>query len=335
MARCLVDTSISRVVIDGFAFPLGVYPVEKMTPVPGYSLDFEPADGDDDDGEWEEWPDRYVFDVVVAADRIESLLRALFGLFPGRVYPILDVLGRDAYREIDPYIAYDKVGLDRFIDAFRRFRAFFLEDGMCGFGLMSDEPFVYVFVDEHKIVTVRVQADMKDRVENILRAFDLEPRDEPAGADSALHEHREVLLAPEDRPDILTFDQIVEVLREELRLTLNVNPDTNVDEEDHELGCTAWRGIVRAFSDEEDKAGRHAEVLLAANCLTETEDLVWQGLESLLPTGVSEWYFLSIVSMDRMTPEVATDALGSPSIATYLQEHPSGPGRIFRTSWLE
>ena len=45
MARCRVDKSIERLVVDGFAFPLGVYPVEQMTPKQGYTTTFESADG--------------------------------------------------------------------------------------------------------------------------------------------------------------------------------------------------------------------------------------------------------------------------------------------------
>src|SRR4051812_21172819 len=75
--RCRADNSIQRIVKDGFAFPLGVYPVEELTPRPGYSVDFEPADGDDNDGQWEAWPDRYVFEIVISAERLEPLCRSL------------------------------------------------------------------------------------------------------------------------------------------------------------------------------------------------------------------------------------------------------------------
>src|SRR5262245_40912673 len=104
MVTCQADPSISRAELEGFKFPLGAYPVEPMKPKAGYSLHFEPADGGDEDADWEEWPDRYLFDIVISSDRVDSLCRMLFSLLPGRVYPILDVLGHDAFREIDPYI---------------------------------------------------------------------------------------------------------------------------------------------------------------------------------------------------------------------------------------
>lgn len=43
---------------------------------------------------------------------------------------------------------------------------------------------------------------------------------EPAGADSAAHEHRGVLDTPKDRPELLNHDEILERLRDEWRLLL-------------------------------------------------------------------------------------------------------------------
>ena len=248
MPTCQADPALERVSVAGFNFPLGAYPVEAMTPSAGYTLHFEAADTDEKTDDWEEWPDRYVFDIVVTADRTKALCRALLALFPGRIFPILDVLGQDAYREIDPYISYDLIGLDRFTDALRAFADFFFEDGMCGFGCMSEEPFLYLFVDEHKIVTVRAEPTWKDKILRVLEAFDLEQKEEPAGADSAAHEHRGVLIAPPDRSDLLTFEEIVEFLKEDWRLLLNVDPDSNIDDAGQDLGLTPWRVVVRIRS---------------------------------------------------------------------------------------
>ncbi|MGE3107152.1 MAG: hypothetical protein AB7G11_15455 [Phycisphaerales bacterium] len=305
MSRCRVLPSLTRKIIDDVAFPLGAYPVEEMTPRTGYTLTFEPADGDDQDGDWEEWPDRYVFDIFVSAVRVEPLCRALLAMLPGRFYPILDVLGHDEYREVDPYVAYELISQERFLDAIRRYRGYFYEDGLVGFGAMSEEPFVYVFVDEHKIVTVRVQADMRERVERLLTAFDLPEVEEIAGADAATHEHRGVLDAPDDRMDLLTADEIVEELRNEWGLVLNIDPDTNVDDDGNELGITGWRCLARheVITDlpggegeakqggeraSGDAAGgspgpepRYAEVLLTADSIAGAERLLWEGMHQL------------------------------------------------------
>jgi len=278
MARCRVDPSIQRQVIDGFDFPLGVYPVEAMQPKEGFTMAFEQADQvppptfeDREDGEAAEWPDRYVFDIVVKSSRVESLIRQLMAMLPGRVYPILDLLGNDAYREIDPYIAYDLVGIERFLDSVRRYRSFFLEDGMVGFGAMSEEPFFYVFVDEHKIVTVRVPVELKDRIEAMMGAFDLKQVEQLSGADAALHEHRGVLEAPADRPDLLTSEEIVEELIDTWGLELNIDPASNVDTEGTELGMTGWRCIARVLDEQSDM--RYRESLLTAENLMTAREL--------------------------------------------------------------
>jgi hypothetical protein len=327
--RCRADPSLERLVIDGFQFPLGVYPVEPMQPKAGYAMLFEPADGDDQDGDWEEWPDRYLFDAVISAERIEPLCRNLFSLFKGRVYPIFDVLGHDDYREVDPYISYDLIGIDRLMDVVRRFRDYFYEDGMCGFGAMTEEPFFYVFVDEHKIITVRAEPSLKEKLEKILHAFDLEQMEEPAGADSASHEHRAVLLAPPDRPDQLSGEEIVERLRDEWRLLLNVNSRTNVDEEGNELGVTSWRCVVRCW-EEEGGSPAYAEIVLAAGTIEVAEETAMLAAEALEPPDQREWSDMALVSADRLRPEHAAEVVGAPIPQDNMEN-----GRIILSRWLE
>lgn len=332
MARCRADSSIQRVTVDGFAFPLGVYPIEAMAPRQGYSVDFEPADGDSGEGsaEWEEWPDRYVYDIVIGADRLEALTRGLLALLPGRVYPILDVLGQDAYREVDPYISYELVGMDRFTDALRRYRSFFFEDGLSGFGAMVTEPFLYVFIDEHKIITVRAETELREKVEKLLHAFDLEVVESPAGADAAAHEHRGVLEAPEDRPDLLTAEEVVEHLRDEWRLTLNVDAETNVDDEGTDLGITAWRCIVRVAADEQERC-RYVEAFITAGSYRRAEELAMEAADTFRPPDQPEWYEAMLVSADRLTPEGLAEALkkaGAPAPE-------SGSEGIISQGWLE
>ena len=353
MARCRVDESIERITVGEFRFPLGVYPVEPMTPRPGYCVDFEPADGgDEESGEFqddedpaanlEEWPDRYVFDVVVTAEKLEPLCRSLLALLPGRIYPIFDYLGQDAYREVDPYISYDLLGLDRLLDCLRRFRGFFFEDGLCGFGAMIDEPFLYVFVDEHKIVTIRAETAHRERIERLLAAHDLalidagpEGEDGPAGADSAPHEHRGVLIAPDDRPDLLTQDEIVEYLRDDWRLVLNIDPDANVDEDDKPLGVTPWRCLVRCFPGPEGKPDepRYADALVAAGSLRRAEELAMEAADQLLPEGLDEWDEVAVITSDRLTSErwaeLTVPENPVPGSAIPMEEGISG------RSWLE
>ncbi len=323
MPRIQIDSTIARKTVDGFPFPLGVYPVEDMKakPVPGYYMQFEAADGEDaaprdptlgsGDGEsWEEWPDRFMFDILVPANRLAALCRVLYSLLPGRVFPILDVLGADAYREIDPYIAYDQVGLERFLDATRAFGDWFYEDGLVGFGAMSLDPFIYFFVDEHKVVTLRVEPSMRERIEKLLAAFELGPVEELTSADCAAHEHRGVLLStPNQAPDILIVDEVIERLKESWLLELNIDGRTNVDDDGNELGLTAWRCIARA-GEQEDAPPRYAEILLTAACLDEAESLAEDAMMAERADKKVPWFDLEIVSADRVTPETFGKALG-------------------------
>lgn len=292
-------------------FPLGAYPVEPMTPRQGYALEFESSDADADpladNEEPEQWPDRYLYDVVVSATRLRSLCLQLLALMPPRVYPILDYIGHDAFREVDPYISYELIGQDRYLDAFRRYQPFLLEDGMCGFGAMSEEPFMYFFVDEHKIITIRVEPDLKDRVDRLLEAYDLPLIDEPAGADAAAHEHRSVLATPRDEPDMLSADEAVEWLREEWRLTLNVDPEVNVDESGRELGYTPFRCIARWPGAE---GFRYAEVLVVADCLAEAEDLAFDACGDITKSLGGDDEGPAVVAADRMTVAQLAEALG-------------------------
>ncbi len=269
-----------------------------MTPIQGYSVEFEPADSGTSD-EWEEWPDRYVFEGVISAERLRPLCRALYTLLPLRVYPILDVMGHDAYREIDPYIAYDPIGLDRFVEGVRRYGDFLFEDGLVGFGAMSDDPFLYFFLDEHKVVTVRCTPSHRERVEGVFRAFDLACVPAPAGADAVAHEHRGVLYAPEDQPELLIAEEIVERLVEDWELTLNIDREANLDDEGRELGVTRWRCIVRAVGEESQTL--YVEILLHAGSHRQAEDLALAQASDALASRSLVFHDLVCVSADRMT----------------------------------
>ncbi|MBL0921344.1 MAG: hypothetical protein IBJ10_04350 [Phycisphaerales bacterium] len=310
MRKAALDTSIPRVQTADFSCPLGVYPTDPSSfkPLPGYHWAFEASDGDEEHDQWERWPDRYMYDVVVTHARVDALLRCLIALLPGRCYPILDVLGRDIYREVDPYIAYDAVGIERFIDGLRRRREWLLEDGLVGFGAMSLEPFVYIYVDEHKILTLRVEPSLKDRAERILAAFDLAALPEPQGIDSFEHEHRTALAPPEEGAEgegaLATQEDIVEELIERWRLTLNVDAEGNVDDQGRDLGATPWRCVVALRNEQDDEVCR-AEVYLVAPSLAEAERIAIEALDRDPDADDA-----CVLFADRLSPEEFASAVG-------------------------
>lgn len=315
MPKIVIDPTITRQETDEFAFPLGVYPVEPLKPISGYTAEFESADGDNE-ADWEEWPDRFMFDVMVTGQRLRSLCKLLFSFLPGRVYPILDVLGNDAYREIDPYIAYELVGIERFLDGVIHFEDWLFEDGLVGFGAMSMNPFLYVFVDEHKAVTIRAGLDLKDRIERSLGAFDLAPVKELTGVDSVAHEHRGVL-APfqqdgSSEPSPLVAEEIVERLTDSWMLQLNIDPRTNVDDQGRDLGYTAWHMVARCFA-EEDSEPAVADIIAVADCIENAEAVAVKAVaESPEAPGrpSNGWLEVQLPICDRITPKHAAEMLG-------------------------
>lgn len=335
MPQIELDSSLVREERQGFKFPLGLTPVEPLVPKAGYVLEFEPADGGEpfEGGEpkpgevWEEWPDRFMFDILISHERLGALARALFSLLPGRVYPILDILGNDAYREVDPYIAYDLVGFERFMDGLIQLGPWLLEDGLVGFGAMSIEPFFYVFVDEHKAITVRAEMELKERVQKLLTAFDLKEVREIMGADSVSHEHRSVLKPPSEDGAGLHAEEIVEQLRDRWALQLNVDSRTNLDDGGRDLGITAWRCVMRCTPEAEDADPVYAEVFLAADCLETVERLLSD--VAAQRDGASAWADVSPVLADRCTPEMAA------SMAELKTPPDLGSNRVLALRWFE
>ena len=201
---------------------------------------------------------------------------------------------------------------------------------------MAEEPFLYVFVDEHKIVTVRASPPWKERIEKLLKAFDLEQIDEPAGR-TPRATSTPVLSLPEDNPDMLGPEEIIERLRDDWQLLLNIDPDRNVDDEGNDLGPTPWRCIVRASF--EKKPPRYAEVLLIADCLRAAEDASLNAVENLVGKKAAEALDdLVVVATDRTTPEQFETLLGgkkrlakppvkSPGKSSQPQAKPGGPSR--------
>ncbi|MFU8828202.1 MAG: hypothetical protein ACNA8P_02100 [Phycisphaerales bacterium] len=330
MPKIVIDSSTTRHEAEGFRFPLGVYPVEPIKPISGYIVEFESADGDNE-ADWEEWPDRFVFDIQVTSQRLRPLCKLLFSFLPGRVYPILDVLGNDAYREVDPYIAFELVGIERFFDGVLHFDDWLFEDGLVGFGAMSMNPFFYIFVDEHKAITIRAGHELKERVERALAAFDLGVVKDLAGVDSVAHEHRTVLAAPEAGDQgALAPEEITDWLVENWLLQLNVDPRTNVDDLGRDLGNTAWRMVARCVA-EEGGPSVYAEILLVAGCIENAELLAIEASktpqDAPFQVPAAGWYEVHMPVCDRVTPERLKDMLGQTDDIPLIDE------RVLRVFW--
>ena len=128
---------LTRSVIDGFAFPLGIVPGEIRPPTEGYTIAYNP--GQDED------PDTYTFHIVVSHERIASVLNKAFSMLPGEVFGIVEINSRDAYRAIDVYVAREAVSCDDLLGTWKSFENVLLEDAAIAAGANSEDPFIEVF----------------------------------------------------------------------------------------------------------------------------------------------------------------------------------------------
>jgi hypothetical protein len=307
---CAVDPRLERVVTaNGFQFPLGVIPAENAEPREGYRHEFETGQAD--------WPDCYLYDVVLSAEKTEPLVRDLLRLAPPRLVPILDVRGDDAYREMDPYLGLEELDREAIATMLTTARAFLFEDGHCGFGVVAEDPLFYIYVDDHKIVTIRCGLTEASEVEEVLEAHGIAGDSEPIGIDSVAHDHLDTLWTDDNRTDLLDFYGMLDTLRYEWGLELNIDPETNVDDDGRLLETTAWRVLIlleptqvlprwRGPATEPSKAPvKYAELLLAAESLVRVDELVERVAREL-----TNYRLVDLVTADRIRPEELSEALG-------------------------
>ena len=276
--------------MKGFAFPLGIDPGGIDAPTQGYTIAY--TAGQDDE------PDSYVFQVVVSHEKLRPILQKAFELLPDRVYGIVEVGSRDAYRSVDVYMGEEAVGRQQFVKTWREYEPLLLEDGSIAAGANSDEPFIELFLDHWKGLHLHVPLDMREEVERLLHSFGLEevvqtwaePEDASVEDSTQL---RPVLADGEEMSDI---DELLMELRRDWRLELNVDPETNVDEGGRELGQTLWHAIVVVDHAEKGAEGRaDLSIWATAGSLNEMEGMIDKLLEEQ-----EEWRFVEVFTVDRV-----------------------------------
>ena len=294
-------TDLTRAVIDGFALPLGVAPGELRPPTPGYTIAY--TAGKDEE------PDTYSFYIVVSHERVAPILYRAFDLLPPDVYPIVEISSRDAYRMTDVYLGEDVIPLGRFLGTWRALEPVLLEDCSIAAGANSDDPFVEVFLDQWKGLSIIVPLSMRDDVDRLLVGFGLEEvahtwpdeNDERALGSSRL---RPVLaLTNGPGPDI---DDLLLQLRGEWRLELNIDPETNVDESGRELGLTLWHAVVGLDDPTGDPGeGADASVWVTAASLHDVHGLIDAALQQYEPWRLGEVYAIDRVAFDERPDELS------------------------------
>ena len=294
--RLLSD--LERAVIDGFALPLGISPGEIRAPAQGYTIAY--TAGTDDE------PDTYSFYVAISHEQVAPILRRAFDLLPDQVCAIVEISSRDAYRQVDVYLSEDEISAEQFREAWDRWGPILLEDGSIGAGSNSEDPFVEVFLDQWKGLSIIVPLEMREAVDAILGEFGLEevPQTWPVGEDNPGLDRVQIRpVLDESKADI---DDVLFQLRHEWQLELNVDPDTNVDEAGRVLGLTLWHAIVGVQNDngKDDPQIADMSVWATAGSLGELEELI----EDVLNDD-DQWEFAEIFSTDRVAFDERPDEL--------------------------
>jgi len=302
MREFKLRNDLKRSVVGSYALPLGIEAVDLDPPTQGYTVKFTTGEEDE--------PDGYSFHAVLSHERMRSLVRDAFELLPEEIVPIIEIGSRDAYRSVDVYLADEPLPRERFLEVWEAIEPIVLEDASIGIGANSEEPWIEVFLDSWKGLTIHVDVERRDEVERLLRRHGLQEVAEtwPEVEESDLEpstRSREVLeLIDDQSPDI---DELLLSLRDMWGMELNIDPETNIDEGGRELGMTLWQALVLAdAADGNEDRGAYISIWAAASSINEMEmfvDLVMEDQE--------EWVFNSIYSIDRVAYDERPDALAS------------------------
>ncbi|MBX3354854.1 MAG: hypothetical protein KF724_04055 [Phycisphaeraceae bacterium] len=282
---------LKRSVIDGFALPLGIEPVNLKPPTQGFTIDYREGG--------QEGPDHYVFHVVASHERIRGLVREAFGLLPDEVTPIVEIDSTDAYRTVDVFVGREPIPLDEFLDVWDEFEPILMEDASLGAGANAEEPFVEVFLDNWKGLLLYVPIDFRPDIERMLRRHGLREVPETWPPDDMERDPpsqvREVLeIEDEQSPDL---HEVLLQLREAWDLELDVDPENNRDERGRSLGMTLWNAVAVVESTKEPNSGKGAYVNIwaSARSLADLNAMVEQVLD-----GMPEWRFQVMYATDRV-----------------------------------
>ncbi len=283
----LIDPTLKRLAIKGFAFPLGWNPSDGQRPFEGYTIARLDPDLD--------LPDTHQFQIAVSHERLKALLSRLMEFLPDSVYPILEIISTDAYRQVDTLMSPEPMPKPEFLATWNEFEPLLLDDCALAAGAMSEDPYVEVFLEANKFIIMNIASEGSTALEAELESQGLhEVPSHWIDDDDCMDEFHSVLL---ERDDLMTLDEIIVQIQRLWRLELNVDPDGNPDESGRDLGVTLWHIVVLAVRrDQQPPAeGARIDVWLSAASLGQVEELVADVFDQ-----IKEWDIDTVVSQDRV-----------------------------------
>ena len=316
---------IERTVIDGFALALGIAPGNVTPPTVGYTVAY--TSGHDDE------PDTYSFYVAVSHERVAPILAIVFSLLPEEVCAIVEISSRDAYRQTDVFLSYEEISREDFLRTWDQWEPILLEDGSIAAGANSESPFVEIFVDQWKGVSIIVPLDMHDDVERLLASAGLKEVQETW----ALGNDNPALDKVQIRPVLAALDgmaadidDVLTELRHDWRMELNIDPDTNVDEGGRHLGFTLWHALLDLHRVDDTRQMADMSLWATAGSLTELEQLIEGELERTGEWMLGDVYLTDRIAFDERPDELSDLAPRRSGAEIHLvaidprDDHPSG-----------
>lgn len=283
----LIDPTLKRLVVDGFAFPLGWKPSDGKRPFEGFTISRLESEL--------ELPDTHQFQIAVSHERLNPLMRRLFALLPERVYPILEIISTDAYRPVDTLMSPEPMSRDEFLATWAEVEPLLLDDCALAAGAMSEEPYIEVFLEANKFIIVNIASAQSGLLEAELEAAGLhEVPSHWIDDDDCMDEFASVLM---EKNGLMTLDDVIVHLHRQWRLELNVDPEGNPDESGRDLGVTLWHVVVLAVRRDQPNSADRAriEMWLSANSLGQVEELVANVFDE-----IKDWDIDTMVSQDRV-----------------------------------
>ncbi|MEE9394487.1 MAG: hypothetical protein V3W41_18485 [Planctomycetota bacterium] len=249
-----IKGDLKRTILGSVALPLGAELQEPGAPlIEGYESRFVASEGQQDD--------QFDFRIVLTHERVSEIARKLFvELLPQLVFATFEEFSNDAYRDVDNWLSEELVDKERLLQAWDSYGHFFVEDVRCGFGGMSYEPLIEVFVEEPSSINVVCGMDSKERVEKVIRDLGIEELSKAAFLDGIDHTSRDVIEVSKDE---LTMDDLD--IKFSILESLGMQP-TNRDE--GEVGEGPVLYWVEVELDLSFVAKRPANVALASFGLT-------------------------------------------------------------------
>lgn len=195
--RYVIRSDLARRVAGNVKCPLGIFTSEaKAVLREGFEARYQTSE--------DEFGDQYEYRLLLSADRLHAGVRMLFEeLLPEEVHALYEEFSMDAYRDTDAYMSDDLVAVDRVMTAWDNFGHFLIEDVKCGFGAMSYDPSIEIFVEEHGSIFVACSLTMKSRVEKCLDRLGLKQTESLPTIENFRHQHRDVLIVDPNDADLM------------------------------------------------------------------------------------------------------------------------------------